>query len=59
MVLLTVMAVVISGIALAVFNALLGGDATFKQVFAVVVHSGCHRARSSSSSCRSTTSASR
>jgi hypothetical protein len=30
----------ISGIAFAVFNALLGADATFKQVFAVVAHSG-------------------
>ena len=28
----------ISGIAFAVFNALLGGDASFKQVFAVTVH---------------------
>src|SRR5262245_16209547 len=32
--------VIIAGIAFAVFNALLGGDASFKQVFAVVVHSG-------------------
>jgi hypothetical protein len=31
---------VISGIAFAVFNAMLGGDATFTQVFAVVAHSG-------------------
>jgi len=31
---------VIAGIAFAVFNAMLGGDATFKQVFAVVAHSG-------------------
>jgi hypothetical protein len=30
----------ISGMALAVFNALLGGDAMFKQVYAIVVHSG-------------------
>ena len=30
----------LAGIAFAVFNALLGGDATFKQVFAVVAHSG-------------------
>jgi hypothetical protein len=30
----------IASIAFAVFNALLGGDATFKQVFAVVAHSG-------------------
>jgi hypothetical protein len=36
----TVMGLVIAGIALAVFNAVLGGDGTFKQVFAVVVHSG-------------------
>jgi len=35
-----VVVLVISGIALAIFNALLGGDATFKQVFAVVAHSG-------------------
>src|SRR5262249_27030447 len=31
---------VVAGIALAVFNAVMGGDATFKQVYAVVVHSG-------------------
>jgi len=31
---------IIAGIAFAVFSALLGGDATFKQVFAVVAHSG-------------------
>jgi hypothetical protein len=31
---------VISGLAFAVFNAMLGGDATFRQVFAVVSHSG-------------------
>jgi hypothetical protein len=31
---------VISGLAFAVFNAMLGGDATFKQVFAIVAHSG-------------------
>jgi hypothetical protein len=30
---------VIAGIAFAIFNAVLGGDATFKQAFAVVVHS--------------------
>jgi hypothetical protein len=30
----------VAGIAFAVFNALLGGDAAFKQVYAVVVHSG-------------------
>lgn len=31
---------VVSGIVFAVFNAALGGQASFKQVFAVVVHSG-------------------
>jgi hypothetical protein len=31
---------VIAGIAFGIFNAVLGGDATFKQAFAVVVHSG-------------------
>jgi len=31
--------VIIAGIMLGIFNALLGGDATFKQVFAVVAHS--------------------
>jgi hypothetical protein len=30
----------IAGVASAVFNALLGGDAAFRQVYAVVVHSG-------------------
>ena len=30
----------ISGIAFVVFNALLGGDATFKQAYSVIVHSG-------------------
>jgi hypothetical protein len=33
-------ALLISGIAFAVFNAMLGGDATFKQVLAIVAHSG-------------------
>jgi len=37
---LPVAALAIAGIALAVFNAVLGGDARFKQVFAVVVFSG-------------------
>ena len=32
-------AVIIAGLSLAVFNAILGGDATFKQTFAVVAHS--------------------
>jgi hypothetical protein len=31
---------IVSGILLGVFNALLGGDATFKQMFAVVSHAG-------------------
>jgi hypothetical protein len=31
---------IMSGILLGVFNALLGGDATFKQVFAIVAHAG-------------------
>jgi hypothetical protein len=38
--LLPLAAAVIAGIALAVFNAVLGGDGTFKQVYAVVAHSG-------------------
>ena len=37
---LTLIALVIAGIALGVFNAILGGDARFKQVYAVVAHSG-------------------
>jgi hypothetical protein len=37
---LVVFGLAIAGIALAIFNAALGGDAKFKQVFAVVVHSG-------------------
>ena len=37
---LPVAALAVAGIALAVFNALLGGDARFKQVFAIVVYSG-------------------
>jgi Yip1-like protein len=37
---LPLMALIVAGIAFAVFNAALGGDATFKQVYAVVVHSG-------------------
>jgi len=32
-------AVIVTGLALAIFNALLGGDGTFKQTFAVVAHS--------------------
>ena len=37
---LPVAALAVAGIALAVFNALLGGDARFKQVFAIVAFSG-------------------
>jgi hypothetical protein len=37
---LTVGSLLVAGIAFAIFNALLGGDATFKQAYAVVVHSG-------------------
>jgi hypothetical protein len=33
-------ALIVAGITFAVFNAAMGGDATFKQVFAVVSHSG-------------------
>jgi hypothetical protein len=36
----TVSGLIVAGIALAVFNAIMGGDASFKQVFAIVVHSG-------------------
>lgn len=35
-----IVTLILAGILLAVFNALLGGDATFKQLFAVVVHAG-------------------
>jgi hypothetical protein len=35
-----VIMLVIAGLMFAIFNALLGGDGTFKQVFSVVVHSG-------------------
>jgi hypothetical protein len=35
-----VMAAIISGILFAVFNAALGGEASFKQLFSVVVHAG-------------------
>ncbi len=40
MVTLPLMALVVAGLAFAVFNAVMGGDATFKQVYAIVVHSG-------------------
>ena len=39
-VIVPIVLLVIAGIAFAIFNAVLGGDATFKQVFAVVVHAG-------------------
>jgi len=34
------MALIVAGLAFAVFNAALGGEASFKQVYAIVVHSG-------------------
>jgi hypothetical protein len=37
---LPLIALIVAGIALGVFNAILGGDGTFKQVYAVVAHSG-------------------
>jgi len=40
LVFIPVIAVIIAAIALAIFNAVLGGDATFRQVFAIVAHSG-------------------
>jgi len=40
MVFQTLMAVIVAAIALGVFNAILGGDARFKQVFAIIAHSG-------------------
>jgi hypothetical protein len=39
-VMMTLGATVVAGLIMAVFTALMGGDATFKQAFAVVVHSG-------------------
>ena len=33
-------ALIIAGLGMAIFNAVLGGDATFRQVFAIVSHSG-------------------
>ena len=35
-----ILALIVAGLGYAVFNAALGGDATFKQVYASVVHSG-------------------
>lgn len=40
MITLPLAALVLAGLALAVFNAGLGGDATFRQTFSVVAHSG-------------------
>ena len=40
LVLTPILALIVAGLAFAVFNAALGGDATFKQVYAIVVHSG-------------------
>ena len=37
---LPLVAVILAGIFLGVFNAIMGGNAKFKQVFAVVAHSG-------------------
>jgi hypothetical protein len=37
---LPLFALVVAGMAFAVFNAILGGDATFKHVYAIVAHSG-------------------
>jgi hypothetical protein len=37
---LTFGSLIVSGLLFAIFNALMGGDATFRQTFAVVVHSG-------------------
>ena len=46
---------VVAGIILGVFNAVMGGDATFKQVYAIVVHSGFLMALQQLFVCRSTT----
>jgi hypothetical protein len=35
-----ILALIVAGLAFAIFNAALGGDASFKQVYAIVVHSG-------------------
>lgn len=37
---ITLVALIISGLAFAVFNAVMGGEASFKHVFAIVAHSG-------------------
>lgn len=39
-VMLPLAAVIITGLAFVIFNVVLGGEASFKQVFAIVVHSG-------------------
>ena len=39
-VMLPIVALVIAGVAFAIFNVVLGGEATFTQVFSVVAHSG-------------------
>src|SRR5262245_48412276 len=36
----TLAGLIISGLSIGVFNAILGGDASFKQVFSIVAHSG-------------------
>lgn len=38
-ILVPLVALIVAGLSLAVFNAILGGDATFKQAFSVVAHS--------------------
>jgi hypothetical protein len=40
LVFIPIVLLILSGILLGVFNAILGGDATFKQVFAIVSHAG-------------------
>jgi len=40
LVILPLAALIVSGLAFAVFNAVLGADAAFKQVYAIVAHSG-------------------
>ena len=40
LILMPIMALIVAGLAYASFNAALGGDAAFKQVYAIVVHSG-------------------
>lgn len=37
---MTLVSLIIAGLAFGVFNAVMGGDATFKHVFAIVAHSG-------------------